>query len=182
MMHKIISILNKELLLSHEQKPLLSKAMIIKSLKVFILPSHCRAILIVAMAISGCGSQFSGEHSSIQGKQTKQEQKSAATKPVHQKIGEASWYGSGFQGKKTANGETYNQTEMTAAHPSLPMGTKAKVTNLENGKTVEVRINDRGPYADDRVIDLSGAAAKKLEMKKDGSAQVSIETKSTKNK
>lgn len=71
---------------------------------------------------------------------------------------------------------------MTAAHPSLPMGTKAKVTNLENGKAVEVRINDRGPYADDRVIDLSGAAAKKLEMKKDGSGQVSIETKSTKNK
>jgi rare lipoprotein A len=152
MRHKIISMLNKELLLFHEQKPLLFKAMIIKSLKMVILPSHCRAILIVALFASGCGSPFSGEHSSIQGKQ-----RTAATKPVHQEVGKASWYGSGFQGKKTANGETYNQKEMTAAHPSLPMGTKAKVTNLENGKKVEVMINDRGPYADDRVIDLSGA-------------------------
>jgi rare lipoprotein A len=71
---------------------------------------------------------------------------------------------------------------MTAAHPTLPMGTKAKVTNLENGKKVDVRINDRGPYADGRVIDLSGAAAKKIDMKGDGTAQVKIETKATKNK
>jgi rare lipoprotein A len=71
---------------------------------------------------------------------------------------------------------------MTAAHPTLPMGTKAKVTNLENGKKVEVRINDRGPYADDRVIDLSGAAAKKLDMKEGGTAEVKIETKPTKMK
>jgi rare lipoprotein A len=69
---------------------------------------------------------------------------------------------------------------MTAAHPTLPMGTKAKVTNLENGKKVEVRINDRGPYAKDRVIDLSGAAANKLDMKEGGSAQVKIETKPVK--
>jgi Lytic transglycolase len=144
MRHKIISMLNKELLLFHEQKPLLFKAIIIKSLKMVILPSHCRAILIVALVVSGCGSPFSGERSSIQGKQTKQEQRSAASKPVHQEVGEASWYGSGFQGKKTANGETYNQKKMTAAHPSLPMGTKAKVTNLENGKKVKVMINDRG--------------------------------------
>lgn len=96
MMHKIISMLNKELLLLQEQKPLLFKAMIIKSLKVVILPSHCRAILIVALAISGCGFQFSGEKSSIQDKQTKQEQRSDATKPVHQESGEASWYGSEF--------------------------------------------------------------------------------------
>jgi rare lipoprotein A len=88
-------------------------------------------------------------------------------------------YGPGFQGKETANGETFDQKDMTAARPSLPMGTKAKVTNLENGKKVEVRINDRGPYANDRVIDLSGAAAKKLGMKGDGTTQVKIETKAT---
>lgn len=71
---------------------------------------------------------------------------------------------------------------MTAAHPTLPMGTKAKVTNLENNKKVEVKINDRGPYAEDRVIDLSGAAAKKLDIKKGGTAQVKIEAKPTKKK
>ncbi len=71
---------------------------------------------------------------------------------------------------------------MTAAHPTLPMGTKAKVTNLENGKKVDVRINDREPYVGDRVIDLSGAAAKKIDMKEDGTTQVKIETKSNKKK
>ena len=134
--------------------------------------------LIGALAISGCTSEYSGE----QGKITQQEKGSAATKPVHKEVGEASWYGPGFQGKETASGETFDQKEMTAAHPSLPMGTKAKVTNLENNKKVEVTINDRGPYAEDRVIDLSRAAAKKLDMKEDGTTQVKIETKPIKKK
>jgi rare lipoprotein A len=99
------------------------------------------------------------------------------TKPVKKEIGEASWYGPSLQGQETANGETFDQKDLTAAHPSLPMGTKAKVTNLENGKKVEVRINDRGPFSDNRVIDLSGAAAKKLDMKKDGTTKVKIESK-----
>jgi len=133
-----------------------------------------RVTLIGALAISGCTSKDSGENSGGQG--------SAVTKPVHKEVGEASWYGPGFQGKETANGETFDQKDMTAAHPTLPMGTKAKVTNLENGKKVEVRINDRGPYAKDRVIDLSGAAANKLDMKEDGSTQVKIETKPAKKK
>jgi rare lipoprotein A len=101
---------------------------------------------------------------------------------MHKEVGEASWYGPGFQGQETASGETFDQKEMTAAHPTLPMGTKAKVTNLENDKKVEVRINDRGPYADNRVIDLSSAAAKKLDMKEDGTTQVKIETKPIKKK
>jgi len=71
---------------------------------------------------------------------------------------------------------------MTAAHPSLPLGTKAEVTNLENGKKVEVRINDRGPYAEDRVIDVSRAAAKKLGMEEEGITEVKIESKPTKHK
>ena len=132
-----------------------------------------RVTLIGAMTISGCTSENSGG----QGKVTQQEKGSSATKPVHKEVGEASWYGPGFQGQETANGETFDQKEMTAAHPSLPMGTKAKVTNLENGKKVEVRINDRGPYAENRVIDLSSAAANKLDMKEDGTTQVKIETK-----
>lgn len=138
--------------------------------------------MICTLAISGCTSKDSGEHLSGQGKQMSQEPNHVTTKPVHKEVGEASWYGSGFQGQETANGETFDQKDMTAAHPSLPMGTKAKVTNLENGKKIEVRINDRGPFAKDRIIDLSSAAAKKLDMKKGGTAQVKIETKSIKKK
>jgi rare lipoprotein A len=95
----------------------------------------------------------------------------------YKEVGEASWYGPGFQGNETANGETFDQNKMTAAHPSLPLGSKADVTNLENGKKVEVKINDRGPYAEDRAIDLSRAAAKKLDMEEDGTAKVKIEAK-----
>jgi len=94
---------------------------------------------------------------------------------VHAEIGEASWYGPGFHGKTTASGEIFDQTEMTAAHPSLPMGTEVKVTNLDNGEKIKVKINDRGPYAKDRVIDLSRAAAKKLDMEHAGTAEVKIE-------
>ena len=141
-----------------------------------------RVTLIGALAISGCNSKNSEENSGGHGKLTQQEKGSATTKPVHKEVGEASWYGPGFQGQETANGETFDQKDMTAAHPSLPMGTKAKVTNLENGKKVEVRINDRGPYTEDRVIDLSSAAAKKIDMKEDGTTQVKIETKAVKKK
>mgnify|MGYP003393755935 CR=1 FL=1 len=117
-----------------------------------------------------------------QSKQTQQQTGSVATKTTKKEVGEASWYGPGFQGKETANGETYNQKDMTAAHSTLPMGTKAKVTNLENGKKVDVRINDREPNADGSVIGLSGAAAKKIDMKGEGTAQVKIEAKATNNK
>ncbi len=94
---------------------------------------------------------------------------------VHE--GEASFYGPGFHGKKTANGEIFNQNAMTAASRELPLGTTATVTNEENGKQVEVKINDRGPYVDGRVIDLSKGAAKELGMVKDGVAEVRVEQK-----
>jgi rare lipoprotein A len=132
--------------------------------------------LIGTLALVGCTWDRSGE----QGKQTSQENETLAAKPNHKEVGEASWYGPGFHGKETANGETFNQNKMTAAHPSLPLGTKAEVTNLENGKKVEVRINDRGPYAEDRVIDVSRAAAKKLGMEEEGTTEVEIESKPTK--
>jgi rare lipoprotein A len=89
--------------------------------------------------------------------------------------GEGSWYGPGFHGKKTACGETYDQNELTAAHRKLPLGSEATVTNLETRKQVEVEINDRGPYAGDRKIDLSKAAAKELDMLHEGTAPVRIE-------
>jgi len=87
-------------------------------------------------------------------------------------VGSASWYGPGFHGKKTASGQTFNQHALTAAHPRLPLGTRAQVTNLKNGKQVEVTINDRGPHRGGRIIDLSRAAAKKLAM--GGTARVSV--------
>lgn len=88
--------------------------------------------------------------------------------------GQASWYGPGFHGRLTANGEIYNQNAMTAAHPSLRFGTRVRVTNLNNGRSVIVRINDRGPYAGGRVIDLSAAAARSLNMINTGVAPVEV--------
>jgi rare lipoprotein A (peptidoglycan hydrolase) len=95
--------------------------------------------------------------------------------PIVEQVGEASFYGSDFHGKKTATGEKFDQNDKTAAHPTLPLGTKATVTNLENGHSVDVKINDRGPHVKGRDIDLSKAAAKELGMTKDGLAPVKIE-------
>lgn len=89
--------------------------------------------------------------------------------------GKASYYGSEFDGRSTANGETFSNKEYTAAHKSLPFGSMVKVTNLANNKTVIVRINDRGPYVTGRVIDLSRIAAEKLGMIRDGVIDVKIE-------
>ncbi len=89
--------------------------------------------------------------------------------------GEASWYGPGFNGKKTASGEKFDMNKMTAAHRKLPFGTKVRVTNLKNNKSVIVRINDRGPYKKSRIIDLSKKAAEKIGLVKGGVAPVKIE-------
>ena len=89
--------------------------------------------------------------------------------------GEASWYGPGSHGRKTASGERFNPHNLTAAHRKLPLGTKATVINLDNGKTVEVEINDRGPYVRGRIIDLSEAAAERLAMKHTGTTLVRLE-------
>jgi peptidoglycan lytic transglycosylase len=94
--------------------------------------------------------------------------------PVYVQQGVASWYGSGFHGRKTASGERFDQYELTAAHKNLPLGTKAMVTNLKNGKTVEVEINDRGPYVCGRILDLSKAAAEQLGMKDAGTTRVRL--------
>ncbi|MBX2931624.1 MAG: septal ring lytic transglycosylase RlpA family protein [Chitinophagaceae bacterium] len=93
------------------------------------------------------------------------------------KTGKASYYADKFAGRKTANGEKYQPNEYTAAHKKLPFGTKVKVTNLQNNKTVNVRINDRGPFVAGRIIDLSKAAAKELGILKSGVAKVKIKYK-----
>ncbi len=89
--------------------------------------------------------------------------------------GQASWYGAQHHGKKTASGERFNQNALTAAHRTLPFGSKVKVTNTRNNKSVTVRINDRGPYSKGRVIDLSRAAANKIDMINSGVTPVQLQ-------
>jgi len=99
-----------------------------------------------------------------------------ATRYISDRIqGWASWYGPGFHGNLTANGERYNQYEMTAAHRSLPFGTEVRVTNMNNGRSVVVRINDRGPFIGGRIIDLSAGAAEVIGMISSGVAPVQVE-------
>jgi len=89
--------------------------------------------------------------------------------------GRASWYGPGFHGKVTASGETFDEAALTAAHKSIPLGSKARVTNVTNGNSVEVKINDRGPFTQGRIIDLSRAAARALGILGTGIAIVRVE-------
>lgn len=124
-----------------------------------------RVVLVSALALSAGLSDAAVASS---------ERTATATKPITgQQVGQASWYGPGFHGKKTASGQTFDQHRLTAAHPRLPLGTRARVTNLRNGKAVEVTINDRGPHGGGRIIDLSRAAARRLAM--GGTARVKIE-------
>lgn len=92
-----------------------------------------------------------------------------------QEEGEASWYGPGFHGRQTASGEVYDMEAMTAAHRELPFGSRVRVVNLDNGRETHVRINDRGPFARGRVLDLSRAAAREIDMLGSGTARVRIE-------
>ncbi|GAC1414822.1 MAG: hypothetical protein NVSMB62_01400 [Acidobacteriaceae bacterium] len=114
------------------------------------------AALLTALAVSASAGDVN---------QTALQQASTtATKPTARKhhwyeVGIASWYGKGFQGRKTAAGERYDMNGMTCAHPTLPMGTWLKVTNLKNRQTTFVRVNDRGPIFEGRIVDLSFAAA-----------------------
>ena len=97
------------------------------------------------------------------------------TSPANPVIGTASWYGPGFQGRLTANGERFDQNELTAAHRTLPFGTRLRVTNETNGKSVVVRVNDRGPFVGKRVIDLSRGAAEKIGLIRKGVGRVKLE-------
>jgi rare lipoprotein A len=99
----------------------------------------------------------------------------AAEQPTFSQVGVASWYGATHQGHQTANGEKFDRRGMTAAHRTLPFDTVVRVTNLGSGKSVKVRINDRGPYGAGRIIDLSESAAKQLDIGEDGTAKVRIE-------
>lgn len=98
-----------------------------------------------------------------------------AANVVEVQEGKAAYYADSLHGNKTASGEPYDKNALTAAHRKLPFGTRVKVTYLENGKSVEVVINDRGPHSKNRIIDLSGAAAEQLGLKKAGVGDVKLE-------
>jgi rare lipoprotein A len=89
--------------------------------------------------------------------------------------GKASWYGSAFHGRKTANGEVYDMSSITAAHPTMPLPSYARVTNRDNGRSIIVRVNDRGPYHGNRVMDLSSRAADALDYKRIGTATIKVD-------
>ncbi len=119
---------------------------------------NCRFIIAaftICLLLFGCGEKIPDRHS-------------------YSEEGFASYYSKSLHNKKTASGEPYNMHALTAAHRTLPLGAYVVVTNLNNGKSVKLKINDRGPNVNDRIIDLSFEAAKKLEMLKDGVVKVRI--------
>jgi rare lipoprotein A len=95
--------------------------------------------------------------------------------PNYDEVGIASWYGPTFHGKASASGEVFDENAMTAAHPTLPIPSLVRVTNLENGRSIVVRLNDRGPFVDDRIIDLSRAAGAAIDMHGKGTARVRVQ-------
>jgi len=125
-------------------------------------------------AAQGPGNSEATQAPSSSGKtQSVVRQQAGKTKPYQ--IGTASWYGETFQGKPTASGEPYQMYEMTAAHLTLPMGSYVKVTNLRNGKSVVVRVNDRGPIVPGRIIDVSYGAAQALQFRAKGLQRVRLD-------
>lgn len=126
-------------------------------------PLRATLALTLLLALAACGT--SG-HSVL--KEPYESPSSAST-------GIASWYGPGFHGRQTASGERFDQNALTAAHRSLAFGTRVRVTNLSNGRSVVVTINDRGPFVGGRIIDLSKQAAAKIGMVRQGTAKVRVE-------
>ena len=138
--------------------------------------------LAVVVCIAGLGAGAAGGPNSSEAGKTQLKRKPdlvRRAKPKHAskpyQVGTASWYGEYFQGKETASGEPYDMHDLTAAHPTLPLGTFVKVTNLRNGRSVVLRINDRGPVVDGRIIDVSYNAARVLGFKPQGLQRVRLD-------
>ena len=133
-----------------------------------------RILLTFSALIIACGSSISyGDYVDTTGWSRKQIE-SIKNHPNTQ-IGIASYYGKKFYKKRTANGEIFNMYKVSAAHKSYPLGTKVRVTNLENGKSIKLVINDRGPFVKGRIIDLSYKAARKLDFVNQGTVKVRID-------
>jgi rare lipoprotein A len=121
-------------------------------------------LLLVVVGLAGCSS-LRPESTAVR----------TPGQPTFTQTGVASWYGRAHQGRRTADGERFDMHAMTAAHRTLPFDTIVRVTNLDTGKVVKVRINDRGPYVSGRIIDLSAKAAEALDIREDGTANVRLE-------
>jgi len=140
--------------------------------------AHGLALLFCVASLGAAQGNSGSDHDRIsptQHRPATATKSKASNKSKPYQVGTASWYGSYFQGLETASGEPYNMYDMTAAHPTLPLGTFVKVTNLRNGKAVIVRVNDRGPVVDGRIIDVSYQAAQVLGMKSSGIQRVRLD-------
>jgi rare lipoprotein A len=131
------------------------------------------AVLLVVSLGAAQGPNSSESRSNVPQKSRVTGVKKQRTKPYQ--VGTASWYGDYFQGKPTASGEPYDMYDLTAAHPSLPLGTFVRVTNLRNGRSVVVRVNDRGPVVPGRIMDVSYNTARVLQFKAQGVQRVRLD-------
>lgn len=133
--------------------------------------------LVIWLSIAGLGAAQGPDNS--ESAKTRGSPDSAQARPLPKskayQVGTASWYGDDFQGRPTASGEPYNMYDLTAAHPTLPIGTNVRVTNLRNGRSVVVRINDRGPIVPGRIIDVSYSSARALQFKSQGLQRVRLD-------
>ena len=138
--------------------------------------------LAMVLALTGCASSGGVRSPRVDTPPTEPPPPTARPQPppaprapsARVETGQASWYGTPHHGLRTASGEIYNMHALTAAHPSLPLGTQVRVTNLKNGRSVDVRVNDRGPIVRGRIIDLSYAAARRLDAIQDGAFAVRL--------
>ena len=153
--------------------------------------SHVRpaaALLLIAMALAGCGTTQNGRDLAAKGGgggvgvyklgkpyKVKGRWYRPSFDPAYDEVGVASWYGQDFHGLPTANGELFDKDEISAAHPTLPLPSVVRVTNLANGRSLDLRVNDRGPFVGDRLIDLSQAAARRLGYEQDGITHVRVQ-------
>jgi len=143
--------------------------------------AHGLAVFLCVAGLGAAQGNSGSDHDRIS--PARQHKRKPATKSAHMnvkrarpyQVGTASWYGSYFDGKETASGEPFDMYDLTAAHPTLPLGTMVKVTNLRNGRTVVVRVNDRGPVVEGRIIDLSYQAARELHLEHQGIQTVRLD-------
>jgi rare lipoprotein A len=143
--------------------------------------AHILATVLLVVSLGAAQRPTSSESVKTRNqKETVAPGKTARTKPYQ--IGTASWYGSYFQGKTTASGEPYDMYDLTAAHPTLPLGSWVRVTNLRNGRAVVVRINDRGPIVPGRIIDLSYNTARVLHFESKGLQRVRLDVVNNRTK
>jgi rare lipoprotein A len=143
-----------------------------------IMPSRkfLLGLAVVSFACSACGRRPRAAQASVPPPSCcAASAEGSAPAPGNTETGYASWYGDPYHGRRAANGEVYDKNKLTAAHLTLPFGTQVKVTDLENNRSVHVRINDRGPFVKGRIVDLSLAAARQIQMVGPGTALVRIE-------